>query len=171
MLVLLALAACSGGPRYVRSSTTLDVRSAATRYHVGALPDAWRPIDVGGQNDVAFTAERLDAVVQANARCDAADNDVPIESLTQHLLIGFTERAVQDEATQPMDDREARFTHIVAKLDGVPRELVLVVLKKDGCVYDLSLVAPHDGRFASARPDFDAFVRAFHAEPREGGGR
>jgi hypothetical protein len=166
--VVLVLTACSGGPRYVRAGSSFDVRAPATRYHVGVLSESWRPLDVAAQNDLAFSAARLDAVVQANSRCDAADDDVPLESLTQHLLIGFTERQYSDEATQPMDDREARFTHVVAKLDGVSRELLLVVLKKDGCVYDLSLIAPHDGRFGMARPDFDAFVHAFHAEPREG---
>jgi hypothetical protein len=162
------LAACSSGPRYVRDDGALAVRGPETHYRVGALPTQWHAVQVAGENDVAFAHDGLDAVVQANARCDDADMDVPLESLTQHLLIGFTERQISEERTVPMDDREARITHVVAKLDGVPREMELVVIKKDGCVYDLALIAPHDHRFGTARSDFQAFVRSFHADPRPG---
>lgn len=46
---------------------------------------------------------------------------------------------------------------------GVPVELVLVVLKKDNCVYDFSYVSPL-GRAAEHLSDFEALLRSFHEE-------
>ena len=100
------------------------------------------------------------------ASCDP-DLDIPLSSLRNHLLIGFTERELRDERLVPLDSREALRTHLVAKLDGVPREMVLTVLKKDGCVYDFALVAPPGGEFERARGDYERLLAGFHA----GGGR
>ena len=60
-----------------------------------------------------------------------------------------------------MDGREALRTHLTAKLDGVPREIVLQILKKDECVYDFGLITPRGAAFESALPDFDQMVSGF----------
>jgi hypothetical protein len=73
---------------------------------------------------------------------------------------------VLNEETVPMDSREALRTHLYAKLDGVRRELLLYVLKKDGCVYDFSLVAPPGTSFSSARQVYEELVGRFRARPR-----
>ena len=91
------------------------------------------------------------------------EEDVPLPALTKHLLFGFTERQVQSQERIPLDGREALVTHAMAKLDGVPRELVLVVLKKNGCVYDFALAAPHE-TFERARHDYEALVAGFRTE-------
>jgi hypothetical protein len=131
-----------------------------TTYRIGHLGPEWGRVDVAGHNDVAFSHPDHGAIVQVNSSCNPA-LDIPLEALTQHLLIGFTERDIQSQDRVPMAAREALRTHAVAKLDGVPREMVFYVLKKDGCVYDLSLVAPPGERFARARKDYDGFVAGF----------
>ncbi|MEZ4389869.1 MAG: hypothetical protein R3A48_02145 [Polyangiales bacterium] len=78
----------------------------------------------------------------------------------QHLLIGFTRREVSLEETVPFDQREARHVVLTARLDGVPRGIELYVMKKDGCVYDLGLIAPPE-RFDAARASFASFARGF----------
>ena len=50
----------------------------------------------------------------------------------------------------PLDGREALETQMVAKLDGVEKHFHVVVLKKDGCVYDFLQIA-------GERQDPDAF--------------
>ncbi len=112
-------------------------------------------------NDLAWDNERLGAVIQANATCDP-DMDVPLSALRNHLLIGWTAREVQSEELIQLDGREALQTHLLAKIDGVPRELFLTVMKKDGCVYDFALAAPPGNGFASARPAYDQIVASFH---------
>jgi len=116
-------------------------------------------MNVQGQNDLAWAHHGHAAIIQANASCNPS-LDIPLTALTNHLLIGFTEREVAEQELVPMDGREALRTHMRAKLDGVPRELLLVVLKKDGCIYDFALVAPPAG-FERARGAYDAMLQSF----------
>ncbi|HEY0710327.1 MAG TPA: hypothetical protein VGG33_26195, partial [Polyangia bacterium] len=63
-------------------------------------------------------------------------------------------------ARLPIDGRAALRTRLQGSLDGVPIDLDLVVLKKDGCTYDLQLAtSPRD--FSARQPDFDRFLSAF----------
>ena len=57
-----------------------------------------------------------------------------------------------------------------AKLDGVPMQYDIYVMKKDGCVYDLVYVAP-PGRFAAGAADFERFAHGLrNAAPVAVGG-
>ena len=49
-------------------------------------------------------------------------------------------------------------------MDGVQRELELVVVKKDGCIYDFAYVAPVGG-YAARLEQFEALVGGFATEP------
>ena len=76
-------------------------------------------------------------------------------------MIGFTERELVEEERVPMDGREALRTQFNAKLDGVPRQILLQILKKDGCVYDFGLITPPGPSFDEALPDFDQVLAGF----------
>lgn len=142
-------------------------------FRVTGLSAPWERVAVGEHNDLAWSNASLAAIAQVNATCDQPDQDVPLSTLTRHLLNGFTAYTfpptdAADMQTVPMDGREALRTHLVAKLDGVPRELLLVVMKKDDCIYDFALIAPPGERFEGARPDFEHLVATFRAEARGG---
>ena len=119
---------------------------------------SWRQVDVDDQNDLAWTSGS--AVIQVNSSC-SPNLDIPLEALTNHLLIGFTERSVVEQKRIPMASREALRTHVQAKLDGVAREMVLVVLKKDQCVYDFAVVAEPGPDFERAQPVLDRMLASF----------
>ena len=135
-------------------------RGAQTAYRVGDVSGDWTPVTVGHQNDLAWHNESKGALMHVDSNCDPS-LDIPLTALRSHLLIGFTEREVSDEELVAMDGREALRTHLEAKLDGVPREILLQILKKDECVYDFALVTPPGAAFESALPDFDAMVDGF----------
>jgi hypothetical protein len=156
-LVVAAVAACGGG-----SFDAGVYRDEEAAFRVGPLPAGWERVDLDGQNDLAFHHDGLGAILQVNASCNPS-LDIPLVALTNHLLFGFTEREIRSQELVPMADREALLTHLTAKLDGVPRELLLTVLKKDGCVYDFALAAPPGAPFLRARPAFDALLRGFEA--------
>lgn len=157
----LFLGACGGGGA-LRGDVYGDEEA---RYRVGPLGSGWQALDVAGQNDLAYHDPDLGAIVQVNATCDP-DSDVPLTALTNHLLIGFTERDIREQRLFPLDGREALRTHVIAKLDGVPRELLFVVMKKDDCVYDFALITPPGSPFERAVPDFERFVGGFTTEVR-----
>jgi hypothetical protein len=157
--LLLVSMSCGGGPTFAHGV----FREGERTFRVGALPTGWDRVDVDGQNDLAWYHAKLQAAIQVNASCDP-EMDIPLEALTNHLLIGFTERQISEERLVPMDQREALRMVLVAKLDGVPRKMALIVLKKDGCVYDFSLIAPADDHFSVAMPHFESLLAGFRAE-------
>jgi len=76
------------------------------------------------------------------------------------LLMGFTERQKRQSERVLIDGREGLRSLYVAKLDGVARELDLFVLKKDGCIFDLSYIAPL-GKGEVWRGEFNRMVSEF----------
>jgi hypothetical protein len=111
-----------------------------TRYRVGDAPPGWREVRFAG-NDVAYVANDSPHSLAINATCeDHADPSLQV--LTRHLTMGFTENTILSQESETLDGRAALRTHLRARLDGVPVELILVVMKKDGCVYDFSYLSP-----------------------------
>jgi hypothetical protein len=95
----------------------------------------------------------------ASTSCDDAD-DVPLTVLTNHILIGVEARREHSRVPLVIAGRAALRTRVDGTVDGVGVTLDLVVLKKDGCTYDLVLVtAP--AAYAQRRPDFERFIAAF----------
>jgi len=160
MMLLLVLLASLGGCRRVSFEDSV-LSKPDVRYRVGELPRHWRRVYLEG-NDLAFSEEGTGRAFSVNATCKGHD-DPSLQVLTRHLLTGFTEREDLGQRLVPMDGREALRSRYRAKMDGVPVELELVVLKKDNCVFDFSYVAP-PGMAAERMPDFDALLAGFHAE-------
>lgn len=137
------------------------VSKAGTRYFVGSVPPGFRVVQFK-ENDVAYESTGSPHTIAVNATCEGYE-DAPLEVLTQHLLMGFTEREKLEEARSTLDGRECLRTHVKAKLDGVPREIFLVVLKKNSCVYDLTYVSA-PGRADERYHEFEKVVEAFRVE-------
>jgi hypothetical protein len=131
---------------------------------LGPVPADWRPIPISGA-DLAFRDANHQGSVLIDVRCGQRDGDAPLSVLTEHLIMGTTERAIGAQATIPFDGREAMRTTLDAKLDGVPMRYRIYVMKKDGCVYDLVYVAPPEP-FLAGEPAFERFVGSLHATAR-----
>jgi hypothetical protein len=114
--------------------------------------------------DLAFRDDAREGSVLADVRCGHRDDDAPLSVLTQHLIMGTTERDLESQEVLPFDRREAMHTLLRAKLDGVPMEYDIYVMKKDGCVFDLVYIAPPD-HFADGSADFERFAGGLHAAP------
>ncbi len=154
---LLGLASCSHGLKDGYFS------KGDVRYRVAAPPAGWRQLKLSG-NDLAYVSDDKAHSIAVNATCENHE-DPPLEVLTQHLLLGFTDRENKQTETLMLDGREALRSRYVAKLDGIPVGLDMVVMKKDGCVHDFVYLSPVD-RGDSQRPVFEQVLKAFHAERR-----
>jgi hypothetical protein len=152
-VALLGAAGCSAG---LQGDT---FRGEGFSFRIGALPETWRRVDVS-HAALAYRDERDGATIVLNGRCGVDGEDVPLEALTQHLFLRFTEREIVEQKVVPFDHREALRTILTAKLDGVPMKFEVWVLKKDGCVYDLAFMAAPP-RFARGAEEFERFVRGF----------
>lgn len=135
-------------------------------FRVPEPPASWRRLTMASAS-LAFRDDAARASVLVNAQCKRADDDTPLPALTNHLLIGTTERQLEAQTVTPFDGREVLQTKVKAKLDGVPFAFDIFVLKKDGCVYDFVLVAPAEGAEAS-RVAFEGWVRGFRTLPGSG---
>jgi hypothetical protein len=149
--LLLSLAFACGG-----SSFDGHVyRKGEFAFRVGPVPASWRAIDVDGTL-LAFRDDSDAATVAVSGRCGLDGDDVPLEALTHHLFLHFTDRSLVSQKRLELDGRAALRTELVAELDGVPMHYLVYVLKKNGCVYDLVHVSNQQNAEA-----FERFVRGF----------
>ncbi|HVE85084.1 MAG TPA: hypothetical protein VND93_19670 [Myxococcales bacterium] len=155
-LVLLAALGCTSH-RFSQGVFAKD----GVRYRVGELSRSWRPLEVDS-NDVAYASNDSPHSLAVNSTCQPT-GDASLEVLTGHLLIGFTDREKVSEEKKPLDGRDSLRSRYKARLDGVPVEMMLVVMKKDGCVYDFTYLSP-PGRFDEKRQSFERVLAEFHAE-------
>jgi hypothetical protein len=150
-------------------------RGNGVAFRVGDVPPRWREVKVEGAT-IAYRDDDHRASILLDARCNRKDDDVPLLALTDHLVMGTTERDYAAQDTVPFDGREAMHSRLRAKLDGVPRDYDIFVLKKDGCVYDFVYVAEPEpstdgGAFGGeGAATFDRFVGTFHTLPGSGTG-
>lgn len=129
-------------------------------YRVVEPAGPWRPMGFE-DNDLAWVSPQ-GHVISINATCTGHE-DPQLEVLTNHLVIGFTDREWVSKKKIQLDGRDALRSLVRAKLDGVSRSLDLVVLKKNGCVHDFSYISPA-GLEAEHQAEFDALVAGFRQE-------
>ncbi|HEX2873697.1 MAG TPA: hypothetical protein VHP33_20715, partial [Polyangiaceae bacterium] len=155
LAVALAVAAC-GGPHF--NGTVYD--DGKLHFRTGPIPTAWHAIEADGTL-LAFRDDATPATVALNGRCGVDGDDVPLASLTQHLFLQFTERELKSQQELNLDGRAALRTELTGKLDGVPKQFLVYVLKKDGCVYDFWRIS--EPTAADPAP-FEIFVKGFATE-------
>jgi hypothetical protein len=151
VLALFSLVACGGS-----AFDGQVYRNGDLAFRVGPVPSSWRAIEATGAL-LAFRDDDAAATVALNGRCGLDGDDVPLEALTHHLFLQFTDRELVSQTRVDLDGREALRTEIVAELDGVKKHYLVYVLKKDGCVYDFLYVSPK----TDGKNEFEHFVRGF----------
>jgi hypothetical protein len=137
-----------------------------TSFCVGTIPSTWKSLDVSGDDALAVRDPNTGTVITVSARCGRDGDDVPLEALTKHLFIQFTDRQTTLERKFELNGREALRTELTAKLDGVKRRFRVVVLKKDGCVYDFSEIAVENRVTKDSDRVFDDVVAGFSTMKR-----
>lgn len=128
-------------------------------FRLRTVPAAWRRIEADGVL-LAFRDDDGLASVAVNGRCGKDGDDVPLQALTHHLFLYFSDREIHEQRRVPLDGREALYTDLTATLDGVEKRYTVIVLKKNGCVYDFMYVAPPSAP-EDGRDRFTTFVRGF----------
>lgn len=155
-LTALALSCLSGGCGASKLQNNV-FDDGTLRFRIGPIPSNWHPVQ--SEALMAFRNDQAHATVAVNGRCRKDGDDVPLSALTHHLFLAFTERTVIAERQFELDGRAAQRTELMAKLDGVPKSFTVVVLKKDGCVFDFLRIAEVGS--SQSTSDFDRFVEGF----------
>ena len=165
-VALLVLAPSCGGSLGPGSFDGAVYRRGPVALSVPPVPRAWRRVEVTDAS-LAFRDDAQQASILVNGRCFAADSRTPLLALTNHLLMGTTEREFLAQEIEPFDKREALHTKLFAKWDGVRRLVDIFVVSKDGCVYDFVYVGPPDSS-EEAVAAFESFVRKVRTLPGSG---
>jgi hypothetical protein len=156
-------ASCSSQPRTQWDGRV--VTRGALVADLPSVPSTWARLDMEGAM-LSFRTPEERQLVLVNGRCGLANDDVPLVSLTQQLLMGTTNRATLREEKVPFDGREGLRSFVVAKLDGVPRFFDMLVVKKNGCVVDFVRTGP-PGDEHNGQETFDAVLASFHLRAPE----
>jgi hypothetical protein len=151
--LLVFAGACGGGATF--QNGIYD--NGTVRYRVGDVGQGFERVQVN-DNDLAFFHRRL-GTIAINSTCEDYE-DVPERALMNHLMFGTRERVYRTEQVVTVDGRGALHSVIDLELDGVPLTLEVYLVKKDGCVYDLSRVSSRES-FEAGRDSFATFVRGF----------
>lgn len=133
-------------------------------YRTGTLDSSWQIVHVE-MASVSYFHSGLKAIIESNASCRDDAEATPLETLTNQLLLGYTDRNYRSAEKMPLANREALHTVVEAKLDGVPMVLDLYVMKRNGCIFDLSLAVP-PAQLGDGSTAFSQFVQGFVDESK-----
>jgi hypothetical protein len=132
-LLLLCSTACkTTGPKGV---STFDGRH--TSFGVNRPPLPWQQKTFRGA-DLYFENTENKASMYFNSECLGV-SDSPLEALTAQLMVGLTNVTIISQNTVELAEREAMVSEVHAKLDGVARQFLFMVMRKNSCVYDGAL--------------------------------
>ena len=99
-----------------------------------------------------------------DSQCSPRNQEVPLVGLTGQLLIGMTDQVLLEQKMIPYQNREALLSTFLVKVDGVPQKMRILVLKKEGCVFDIVLTTP-ESTFDKRLPDFEKIQELLTLEP------
>lgn len=158
LVVFFSLAGCAT-PVGGWHQSTRELCSGSSCYHLGSLDNSWQVVSPQA-GEVGFFSSHVGGIITSGSACREDSESAPLSALTNRMLIGYTERVERSSELVDLDHREALHTILDVKLDGVPLTLDLFVMKRDGCIFDLSFAAPV-ARYPEGKADFDRFVHGF----------
>ncbi len=163
-LAVISVCACGRAPPppAFYSAGSGKFRRGPEVFQVPPPPAPWRRVDAP-DGDLAWLHPEARAAIAVNAAC-SGHRDAPLVILMNDLLIGTTDRQVLLAESTMLDGREALHQVVAVRVDGVALVYDLYVLKKDGCVYDLTLVAPPRS-YERASAEFVELVARFRGGP------
>lgn len=156
LLGVLSLAACSGV-----NVQQGQVSKERTRYRFGDPGPDWRRVSLGDV-DVAWVRDSSGHTLSVSSMCQDYQ-EAPLTALRRQQLVGFTQTERVEEREEMLDGRAALFSRWRARLDGVPVELGLWTLKKDGCIYDFTYTSPR-GTYDDQAQALARLVQGFATE-------
>jgi hypothetical protein len=163
-IAIVALALVTSGCRGWRGDTYLrgmvgDRKREEASYRFGLPGDGWRPVRHLTDVQVAWLNDELGAVIHIHSQCEE-QGDSSLHEYTDHLRIDWTGWEILKQNDERLAGRAALRTVVDADLDGVKRRNEFVIVKKNGCLFDLQYSAPPE-HFAAGQADFEQVVRGF----------
>jgi len=134
----------------------------AARYEFGKLPADWKNQKSSAEEagpDEFFQNEKTQSLISLNSMCRRYP-DSSLETLMKQLFSPLSEVEVLENAKTLLDEREALLKRVKGKLDGVDVEAEFIIMRKNECLFDFSLIS-RNSITSDDRVDFEKFYRAF----------
>lgn len=147
-----------GNTYYAHRVPAHRARTEAT-YRFGTPGESWRPVRKVDDVQVAWVRPDIVGLIELHAQCDE-HGDSALDQYTDHLRIDWTDWDVVHQVEMQLIGRDALRTVVAASLDGIERRSEFVVVKKNGCLFDLRYSAAPD-RFEAGQADFEAVLAGF----------
>ncbi len=153
------VAGCRGwqGDVYLRHRFPASRAAKEATYRFGLPGEPWR--EVRKEKDVQVAWINAGAMITIHAQC-ADQGDSSLVQYTDHLAMDWTDWKIVTQTPETMIGRDALRTTVDAELDGVPRRNEFVIVKKNGCLFDLQYSASPDA-FEAGRAAFGRVVAGF----------
>jgi hypothetical protein len=153
VLLFLLLAGCATG-RFLNGQYVDETKG----FRVSLPREGWEVMDAE-RADLALRDLRSPARMAVVVSCPGVEEG-PLQALSRHLLFGLREiRVVREEAIL-LDGVTGLETRVQGRFEGSPIGVRTVVIKRQGCLYDLFYVAPPEV-FETRMIDFDLFLRGW----------
>lgn len=159
VLVLMLIGLCQSSCVSTKKASLGQVQKRYATFGLRPL-EHWEQKPFRGA-DLFFVHDKKNASIFFNAQCEQV-SDSPLEALLAQAVIGLGKVHREKEERAMLAGREALLTEMTATIDGVPRFLKLMVLKKNRCVFDAVFNAPLAER--DLVRDFDLMLASFWAE-------
>jgi predicted Zn-dependent protease len=132
--------------------------SPAYGFEVPLPGDEWSPLN-GEPAVLALAHTQLAAGMTISVTCHQ-ERDVPLDILTRHLLFGFKNIEILQQAQQAFNGVPALKTIARAELAGREVQLRGHVVRRNGCIYDIVYFAsPQD--YSSGESSFERMIAGF----------
>ncbi|MEI6806509.1 MAG: hypothetical protein WCK49_08410 [Myxococcaceae bacterium] len=129
---------------------------------IHSLSPEWMPVQIKNAEQ-AWIIPGEGSSLLIDSECSPNSQNVPLIGLTGQLLIGMTDQTLIEQKTIPFQNREALVSTYALKVDGAFQKMHILVLKKDGCVFDVVLSTP-TSVYEKRLPDFKQVERLFTLE-------
>jgi len=128
-------------------------------YRVGVLPEGWGRLSTRART-ISWYNESFRSSISTDAYCGLSVDNRSLSSLGGDLITALSDRKFIEERNLTLAGRAAVRQRFDGTLDGTASSVDLVVVRKDGCVFDFYLVS-QGAPEAQALEDFEAFFGGF----------
>ena len=124
-----------------------------------STPENWAETSSDGESDRAFKL-KSGSTVTLTSSCQAPRSS-SLERLTKDLLLGARKIQYIKQEKFVVANTQALFSHVNTTVDEQPFQLLFVVLKKNDCIFDFSLVSPKPITHSEIQ-EFLQFAKSFN---------
>lgn len=161
LFLLLILPSCfgmnrTGGVMMYRAGIA---ETGIGRFAVPRLPPPWKGPKLR-LRQLVHENNAIEATIVTDALCGPKFDDAPLPRLAEELFQKLQQKKILSEKNLVLDGRAALRVHGKGRIDGVPMEMDVVVMKKDFCLYDFAYFAPPE-TFRRGIDDFEGYLDGF----------